>query len=348
MLNLPARRLKMILSGLALASALHSAPTLAAKREFEMNIEDTEITLVDKQKFHTFAYAGQVPGPLFYVDEGDEVDVQVNNLTALPHTVHWHGMLQRGSWKMDGVPGTTQEAIKPGDSYHYHFVAAPSGTMWYHCHVNVNEHVAMRGMWGPFIVRPKHPTPIEKTVTKDYILMLSSWDSKWAEKPGFGGIPGDHPDYFTINGHAFPETQPIRVHKGDVVRLRFIGAGDEVHSIHLHGHDFKVAFKDGFPLANPITADTLLIGPGERYDVIFTADNPGRWMMHDHVDAHTVNGQRPDGGIMTVVEYDDVPRDDAFYSWAKKSFVPNFYYEDSLKKGPGIYTNDAFKGQAIQ
>lgn len=324
-----------------------SVDALAAQRKFEMNIEDTRITLVEKQKFHTFAFAGQVPGPLFYVDEGDQIEVNVNNVTALPHTVHWHGMLQKGTWKMDGVPGTTQEAIKPGESFTYKFTAEPSGTMWYHCHVNVNEHVALRGMWGPFIVRPKKPTALEKTVTKEFILMLSDWDSKWADKPGFGGLPTENPDYFTINGKSFPDNQPLRVTKGDVVRLRFIGAGDKVHSIHLHGHIMTVAFKDGFPLPQPYKADTIAVAPGERYDVIFTADNPGRWMIHDHVDTHTMNGDRPMGGIMSVLEYTEIKPDD-FYEWKAKKFEPNFYYEESLKKGPGLYTNDGFKGQAVQ
>jgi len=333
----------VVATALALATEAH-----AAKREFEMNIEDTRITLVEKQQFHTFAFAGQVPGPLFHVDEGDDLEVKVNNLTALPHTIHWHGMLQRGTWQMDGVPDVTQEGIKPGDSFTYRFKAEPSGTMWYHCHVNVNEHVALRGMWGPFIVKPKKPTALEKRVTRDFVLMLSDWDSKWADKPGFGGLPGDRFDYFTINGRAFPDTEPLRIQQGDVVRIRLIGAGDLVHSIHIHGHAFKIAFKDGFPLANPIVGDTVLIGPGERYDLILEADNPGRWMVHDHVDSHTMNGDRPHGGLMTVIEYAEVKRNDAFYPWNKRVPKPNFYYEESLKKGPGIYTNDSFKGQAVQ
>src|SRR5574340_1609184 len=339
------RGVALLCLGLAMTYPLLSH---AEKHSFDMTIEDTKITLVDKQQFHTFAFNGQVPGPLIHVKEGDEVTVNVNNLTTLPHTIHWHGMLQKGTWRMDGVPDTTQAAIKPGDTFTYKFVAEPSGTMWYHCHVNVNEHVALRGMWGPFIVRPKQPTAIEKTVTKEYVLMLSDWDSKWANKPGFGGLPGETFDFFTINGKSFPETQPIRVSKGAVVRLRLIGAGELVHSIHLHGHVFKVAFKAGFPLPSPYNADTLMIGPGERYDIIFTADNPGRWMIHDHVDTHTMNGDRPHGGIMTVVEYTEVKSDDAWYAWRDKKFVPNFYYEESLKKGPGIYTNDVFKGQLVQ
>jgi FtsP/CotA-like multicopper oxidase with cupredoxin domain len=329
------------------ARAAPAAPTAGQTHKFEMNIEDTRITLVESQTFHTFAFGGQVPGPLFHVGEGDRVEVTVNNLTTLPHTIHWHGLLQRGTWEMDGVPDTTQKAIAPGDSFTYKFVAEPSGTLWYHCHVNVNEHVAMRGMWGPFIVVPKRPLPIEKQVTGDYILMFSEWASAWADKAGEGGLPGDLFDYFTINGKSFPETQPIRVRKGDVIRLRLFGAGGGLHSIHIHGHVFEIVFKDGRPLPAPISADTVLLGPGERYDLILKCDNPGRWMVHDHIDAHTMNGHTPMGGMMTIIEYEEIPRTQDFYHWAHKQFVPDFYYEESLKKSPGVYVNPVFKGQAI-
>ena len=254
-------------------------------------------------------------------------------------------MFQRGSWKNDGVPDTTQPAIPPGETFTYRFKAEPSGTMWYHCHVNVNEHVAMRGMWGPLIVDPKDPPPVEKEVTKDYIMMFSSWASAWAKKPGYGGIPGDVPDFFTINGKAFPDTQPLRIKKGDVVRIRLIGAGDEMHSIHIHGHDFEVYAKDGRPLANPYLADTILFGPGERYDLILRADNPGIWMVHDHIDKHTVNGTSTMGGMMTTIEYEEIPvKDQAFYKWKNKEFAPDFYYEESMKKPFGMYESPALKG----
>jgi len=333
--------------GRAEARASSGSAKAPATHKFEMNIEDTSITLVDKQTFHTFAYAGQVPGPLFHVREGDQVEVTLNNLTALSHTIHWHGVLQRGTWQMDGVPGITQKAIDPGETFVYKYVAEPSGTLWYHCHVNVNEHVAMRGMWGPLIIEPKNPIKIEKEVTGDYILMFSEWASAWADKAGQGGLPGDVFDYFTINGRAYPETQPIRVKKGDVIRLRLFGAGEGMHSIHIHGHVFEIVFKDGRPLPAPIEADTVMLGAGERYDVILRCDNPGRWMVHDHIDSHTMNGHTPMGGIMTVIEYEEIPRDDTFYEWSKKEFVPNFYYEESLKQPLGIYTNAVFKGKAI-
>jgi len=248
---------------------------------------------------------------------------------------------------MDGVPDMTQLGIQPGESFTYKFIADPAGTMWYHCHVNVNEHVATRGMWGPLIIDPIKPTPIEREVTGDYILMFSEWASSWADKLGQGGVPGDVFDYFTINGKSFPETQPIRVKEGDVIRLRLFGAGGGFHSIHIHGHVFQITFKDGHPLPAPINADTVLVGPGERYDIIIRCDNPGRWMIHDHIDHHTMNGHTPHGGIMTAIEYEGIPRDQSYYHWAHKEFVPDFYYEESLKKPHGIYTNPNFKGVPV-
>jgi FtsP/CotA-like multicopper oxidase with cupredoxin domain len=347
-MNVKARWLGALLAAvLALGVGVcWSTPSaMAASYHFKMSIEDTTLTLVGKQTFHTFSFNSQTPGPLIHVAEGDDVEVEVENNTTLPHTIHWHGLFQRGTWKNDGVPDITQKAIAPGESFTYHFKAEPSGTMWYHCHVNVNEHVVLRGMWGPLIIDPKNPQPIEKEVTKDFILMFSSWDSVWANKPGQGGIPGDVPDFFTINGKAFPDTQPIRVKKGDVIRIRLIGAGDELHSIHIHGHDFLVFAKDGRPLANPYLADTILFGPGERYDLILRADNPGIWMVHDHIDRHTMNGKTPMGGMMTTIEYAEIPvKEQSFYKWKDKKFIPDFFYEESMKKPYGMYDNAVLKG----
>ena len=336
---------KVIFAASASLCIVSPRTALAETRQFSMVIEDTILKLVDKQTFYAFSFNGQSPGPLLHVKEGDDVEIEIENQTTLPHTIHWHGLYQRGTWKNDGVPDVTQPAIPPGETFTYRFKAEPSGTMWYHCHVNVNEHVAMRGMWGPFIIDPKDPPPVEKEVTKDYIMMFSSWASAWAKKPGYGGVPGDVPDFFTINGKAYPDTQPLRIKEGDVVRIRLIGAGDELHSIHIHGHLFEVYAKDGRPLPNPYLADTILFGPGERYDLILRADNPGIWMVHDHIDKHTTNGSSPMGGMMTTIEYEEIPlKDQSFYKWKNKEFVPDFYYEESMKKPLDMHESPAFKG----
>jgi hypothetical protein len=37
-------------------------------------------------------------------------------------------------------------------------------------------------------------------------------------------------------------------------------------------------------------------------------------------------------------------KDQPFYMWKDKKFVPDFYYEESLKKPYGIFDNPALQG----
>src|SRR3546814_9459168 len=67
-----------------------------AKNKFEMNIEETRITLVGNQTFQTFDFGAQVQAHLFNVWEGEEVEVHLENLTTLTHKIHWQLIIQRG------------------------------------------------------------------------------------------------------------------------------------------------------------------------------------------------------------------------------------------------------------
>jgi manganese oxidase len=49
-----------------------------------------------------------------------------------------------------------------------------------------------------------------------------------------------------------------------------------------------------------------------------------------------------------VIEYNNVERTDSFYVWRNKQFVPDFYYEESMKKPYGMHDAPGFKGKAIQ
>jgi len=317
-----------------------------AHHKFKMTIEEVTIQVAPKLKYKVFAYNGQVPGPLIHVKEGDDVEVFLTNNTSSVHTIHWHGFYQRNNWRQDGVPDVTQKSIQPGESFTYLWKAVKTGSLWYHCHANVNEHVGIRGMWGPVIIDPANPTELEKTVTKDVIIMFSEWESAHADKYGEGGTPADTPDYFSINGRSFPLTQPIQVKKGDVMRIRLYGAGGGIHSFHPHGHDMLITHKDGSPLSHPYEADTVLIGPGERYDAIIKMDNEGRFIAHDHVDTHVTNAGKYPGGAVTIIEYDGVPKDD-WYVWKDKKTDNDFFFSDSMKKGYGLHNQDVFKGQPL-
>jgi len=339
------RRLARSVAVLALAAL--ASPVNAETRDFALTIEEVSINVAPGFNTRVFAFNGQVPGPLIHVREGDDVSVNVTNNTTLPHTIHWHGVNQAGTWQSDGVPDVTQKAIQPGESFTYRWKAERPGSLWYHCHVNVWEHVAIRGMWGPLIIDPKNPSALEKTVTREVIMMMNTWESTYADSYGKGGAPSDVSDYFSVNAKSFPLSQPIRVKKGDVVRIRMYGAGDEVHEMHLHGHDQQFTHKDGYALPNPYYMDTVPVGPGERYDVIVQMNNPGRFIFHDHVDSHLNMGGGMLGGPITVIEYEGVPVD-PWYAWANKNYDPDFFYSESMKKGYGMFGNVNFMGAVVK
>ena len=322
------------------------APSIsrAENRHFEMTIEEVDLEVAPGLTAKVWAYNGQVPGPLIHVKQGDHVEVKLTNMTTLAHTIHWHGQYMTNNWKNDGVPDITQKAINPGESFTYRFVAEKPGSLWYHCHVNVPEHVGIRGMWGPIIIDPEEPAEIEKRVTKEAVLMFSGWNSEVAGVYGKGGHPTEGIDYFSINGKAFPTTQPLRVKKGDVLRLRLFSVSSEV-AFHLHGHDVLVTHKDGLPLESPYYADVIPMLPGERIDGIVEMNNPGLWITHDHIEHHVSNNGKAPGGSVLIVEYEDLDQPD-WYVWKNKERDPDFYMSETLKKGYGLFNNEAFKGKA--
>lgn len=121
----------------------------------------------------------------------------------------------------------------------------------------------------------------------------------WAQFPVY------KPNYNTylINGKAFPDTKPIILEEGKTYRMRMINVGEELHSMHIHGHSMLVTHRDGYELSAPFRVDTLGIMPGERYDVLVEADNPGFWVFHDHVGLSVMNDDQAPGGMFTMIGY---------------------------------------------
>lgn len=73
--------------------------------------------------------------------------------------------------------------------------------------------------------------------------------------------------------------------------------------MHIHGHSMLVTHRDGYELSAPFRVDTLGIMPGERYDVLVEADNPGFWVFHDHVGLSVMNDDQAPGGMFTMIGY---------------------------------------------
>lgn len=119
-----------------------------------------------------------------------------------------------------------------------------------------------------------------------------------------------HYDTFMINGKSYPNTDPVEIREGETVKLRFVNAGQNPRSIHLHGHHMLVTHNDGYPLPNPHWEDTIGLAAGERVDVLVTGTNPGIWSLHDHggipgSGTTSANDYAFPGGMKTVLTYED-------------------------------------------
>lgn len=294
-----------------------------------------------------------VPGPTLRVNEGDTVVVTLRPMfEGFNHTLHFHG--QNVPAEMDGMPFGSQEPIGGGEEFVYTFIAKPSGTYWYHCHVDAQHHNDM-GMYGVFIVDPADPAE-DPPYDQDFVLVFDEMDryhieggtpvagnmpqngdpfsyEEWLRRQGSDvvnrntavtdrnegvtrpsrsdeyGYPVTHPPYtptyqtFLINGYSFPYTEPLIVNDGETIRLRLVNAGNDMFTMHLHGHHVLVTHKDGVLLDSPYWSDVIAIAPGERYDVYVKLDNPGVWDLHDHMGGHTQNDYVFPGGAMTMLCY---------------------------------------------
>lgn len=154
------------------------ADDAAYDRELDLDVRIARHEIVPGYEFHALAFDGQVPGPEIRLKEGEWVKVNFTNRTELMHTVHWHGVdLQ---YEHDGVPYVTQQPVMPGATFEYRFQAIPAGTRWYHCHFGTKLHMN-HAMHGALIIEPEHdPVKEEFGYTRDYTLVLSSFDTNFS------------------------------------------------------------------------------------------------------------------------------------------------------------------------
>ena len=246
----------------------------------------------------TWGFNGRIPGPTLRVRAGDVLRARVVNRLSAPLTIHWHGLALRND--MDGVPDLTQRAIKPGQTFTYRFTVPDTpGTFFYHSHAGTELD---RGLYGPLIIDPTTGLSSGREIT----LLLDDWLDGTGKTPdqelydlehGMGGMNGsggsmgagmpsprsplgadtedfEYP-YYLINGRVPSNPATFAVKPGQRVRMRLINAAATTpFRVAFGGGRMTVVATDGFPV-KPDTVDTLIIGMGERYDVVVTVPRSG-------------------------------------------------------------------------
>jgi FtsP/CotA-like multicopper oxidase with cupredoxin domain len=162
----------------------------------------------------------------------------------------------------------------------------------------------------PFVPPPSRSFPGVESMGPDYVLEFASVMGMMGGA-AMGGMHGMHGSSstmgggtfrWTINGKSFPETVPLDLQVGKVVKLRLYNRDNTAmmghrmdHPIHIHGAFFQIVSENGRPPARETWKDTVAVPEGEYIDVAFVMKFPGEWMLHCHIIDHE------DGGMLTMV-----------------------------------------------
>ncbi|MCL1988464.1 MAG: multicopper oxidase family protein [Firmicutes bacterium] len=208
-------------------------------------------------------YAGQ---PII-ANENDRLTITATNNTTVDTSLHWHGLLVDNSIDIAGISaGETRVMDMP---------LQQTGTYWYHAHTRPVRDQVDYGMYAPFVIR----TAYDNEYSKDYILVLDDWyvdgagnllSQPWSGTGGMGGMMGSMErmgNVMTVNGQTATNVSPIEISTGEIVKARFINASTVLLQVLDFPFPVTVTHTDGMPLQYPRLATSILIAPGERYDV---------------------------------------------------------------------------------
>ena len=271
---------------------------------FDLDASVIQWNILSWKTVVAYAINKQVPGPRLDLTEGDHVRINFTNHLPEPTSMHWHGLVVPN--RMDGPANITQAPVPPGGRYTYEYVVQQSGTYFYHSHARPDRQQAL-GLYGALIIHPRD-TSKEERVDLDYVVQLQEWLNRDGLTYPAMLMEGGLPNYFTINGKAYPATDTIRMRVGQRLKFRIIGTYNNfIHPMHMHGGPFTVVARDGVKLSPSarFDADVINVGPGQRYDVIWPAREPGKWIFHCHIPHHTLNNNTEEhggGGLTLLVD----------------------------------------------
>lgn len=282
---------------------------------FALTAKADRITTPDGNSILIWGYSvtgrAQYPGPTLIVNQGSPISISVTN--ALPA-----GAGQRVSLTFPGQEGVTavcsaQPCVQGplaleaglGGMVTYTFTASRAGTFQYTSGSQPELQIEM-GLFGALIVRPATPNQAyeapESAYDREFLFLLSDMDSRIHDMVESEGVQAVYEsgllnnffaNYWFINGRNAPDTmaadggshlptQPygalVRVHTGDRVLMRVIGAGHDLHPFHHHGNHARIIAVDGHLLQStpggPVDLShevfTIQSVPGQTVDAIFS------------------------------------------------------------------------------
>ena len=257
----------------------------------------------------------RAPSPAIRIEQGDTVQITLENSHYMPHTLHLHGadhsFVDVTGEGNDGVPLTSELPVMPGNARTYELTPRHAGTMFYHCHVQPHVHVMM-GLQGLFVIEENRPNNWLQTMNigsgqvrarsvaskegydQEYDLHYLDLDKQLGERIQANNDPrlitqsmhrdyditDSTVDYFTLNGKSFPYTfreSLITGEENDRIKLRVVNGGAKGLALHTHGHKFTITDRDGVELPETLRVpqDVAWFATTQRADIELLLRNDG-------------------------------------------------------------------------
>src|SRR5688500_11879705 len=254
-------------AGLKLAEAGDTNPDPRIV-EITLNARVAPLEIQPGVRTDAWTYNGGLPGPLIRARGGDGLCVHFTNALPVSTAVHWHGV--QVPIQMDGVPGASHPPVQPGGSFTYDFVVPDAGLFWYHPHVMSAAQVGF-GLYGPLLVEDPDDTV---KVADELVLVLSDIatddDGKLhpAESGGIlGALLGREGNHVLVNGRVRPT---VTARDGALQRWRIVNAAKSRYFelVLGDGQPFELIGVDGGHMEYSLKRWTIVLGPGERADVL--------------------------------------------------------------------------------
>jgi nitrite reductase (NO-forming) len=288
---------KSMLCAASALLALAGQPAIAKEVQLHLTAKEVSLPIDNKGTMQaSWTYEGQMPGPVLRVTEGDTVTFTLTNdpSNKNSHSIDLHAA------RIDVVKDF--EAIKPGETKSFTFVAKYPGAFYYHCGADpMYQHIA-RGMFGIILVDPKDPKALPKA-DREYVLVQSEI---YPNPDDLHSIMKSEWSHVVFNGMAFkydpvhdPEATRMLVAKpNERVRIYFVNAGpNEYSTLHPIGDIWDAVYLSGNPANKKVGMQSLVVGPGDgaTFDLISPVEGANVIVDHTMSHAHT--------GAMAVIMF---------------------------------------------
>ncbi|ONI70814.1 copper oxidase [Actinosynnema sp. ALI-1.44] len=234
-----------------------------------------DVEILPGARTKIWGYDGTFPGPTFHLRQGRKAVVEVRNELDVPTSTHLHGGVTPP--ESDGYP---TDLVKPFAAKTYTYpVSQRAATLWYHDHrMDYTAPQVWRGLAGLCLVgdaeedaldlpRDKYDVPLlltDRAFDEDgAFLYPASHSGMGVEKDYANGVLGD---VVLVNGAPWPvlDVDATRY------RLRIVnGSNARRYELALDpGGDLVQIGSDAGLLGAPQVHQSLVVAPGERFDVL--------------------------------------------------------------------------------